>query len=47
MLCVPNTPGQLGQWGDRYEGDYDFIHSTMALRGDTPVLHPDVIALIG
>lgn len=47
MLCVPNSPGKLGQWGDRYEGDYDFADTTMQLRGDEPVLHSDVIALIG
>jgi hypothetical protein len=47
MMAVPNIPGQLGQWSDRYEGDYDFIAETMRLRGDTPVLHDDVIALIG
>jgi hypothetical protein len=47
MLCVPNTHGKLGRWGDRYEGDYDFIASTIELRGDTPILHDDVIATKG
>lgn len=37
--------GMVGQWGDRYEGDFDFIASTVALQGE-PVWHPDVIALI-
>jgi len=47
MMCVPNSPDLLGVWGDRYEGDYDFIATTMLLRGDEPVLHADVIAQIG
>jgi len=47
MICAPNQPQQLGRFGTRYEGDYDFAHTTMELRGDTPVLHTDVIALIG
>lgn len=47
MLVVPNDPDLLGTWGERYEGDYDFITTTMQLRGDEPLLHGDVIALIG
>ena len=31
MVVVPNVPGRLGVWGNRYEGDYDFITSTVAL----------------
>jgi hypothetical protein len=46
MFCVPRVKTRLGKWSDRYEGDLDFISSTMALRGDLPVLHDDVIALI-
>jgi len=30
MLLVPNVPPRLGVWGDRYEGDYDFLTSTLA-----------------
>lgn len=45
MICVPNRPDRLGQWGSRYEGDYDFIRSTCERMGD-PVWHQDVIALI-
>lgn len=26
----PNRPGKLGRWGCRYEGDFDFIASTLA-----------------
>jgi hypothetical protein len=47
MMVIPNAPGMLGEWSDRYEGDYDFLVETMRLRGDTPVLHDDVIAHIG
>jgi hypothetical protein len=47
MFVVPNDPATLGVWTDRYEGDYDFIHSTMVRRDDEPRLHEDVIALIG
>ena len=28
-LVMPNRPAWLGQWGDRYEGDYDFLRSTL------------------
>ncbi len=47
MLVVPNVEGKLGTWGDRYEGDLDFAATTMLLRGDEPILHADVVALIG
>jgi hypothetical protein len=46
MICVPRGRRKLGRWGDRYEGDFDFVSSTMELRGDLPVLHEDVIALV-
>lgn len=29
-FVVPNIPELLGQWTDRYEGDFDFISSTLA-----------------
>jgi SAM-dependent methyltransferase len=29
LFVVPNIPERLGQWGGRYEGDFDFIHSTL------------------
>jgi len=29
-FVVPNIPERLGQWTDRYEGDFDFISSTLA-----------------
>ena len=28
-FVVPNRPELLGEWSDRYEGDYDFIVSTL------------------
>jgi glycosyltransferase involved in cell wall biosynthesis len=31
MFVVPNVKERLGRWGDRYEGDYDFIRSTALL----------------
>jgi glycosyltransferase involved in cell wall biosynthesis len=45
MLVVPNDPARLGQWGDRYEGDFDFLTSTLDLHDRPPVFHPELIAL--
>ena len=45
MVCVPNVPPWLGRWGDRYEGDFDFIESTCRVLGE-PVWHRDVIAMV-
>lgn len=36
-LLAPNLPGKLGQWGARYEGDYDAITATLALHDQPPV----------
>ena len=30
MVCVPNDFSRIGRWGDRYEGDLDFIVGTVA-----------------
>lgn len=30
MFVVPNVPGRLGTWGSRYEGDLDFLKSTVS-----------------
>lgn len=30
MLVVANDPAMLGRWGNRYEGDFDFLTSTLA-----------------
>lgn len=43
-MVVPNIPERLGQWGERYAGDYDFIVSTLALWPDGPAWYDDVIA---
>jgi len=45
MVVAPNPPGQLGHWGDRYEGDFDFIESSCRQQGE-PLWHEDVIALV-
>jgi glycosyltransferase involved in cell wall biosynthesis len=46
MVVVPNVAHKLGKWGDRYEGDWDFISGTVSLLG-APVWHQDVIAIYG
>lgn len=46
MLCVPNQPDRLGRWGPRYEGDWDFLASTLELHDQPPVVHPDVVAVV-
>jgi hypothetical protein len=30
QFVVPNEPARLGHWGTRYEGDFDFVVSTLA-----------------
>jgi L-amino acid N-acyltransferase YncA len=32
-IVTPNVPGRVGRWGRRYEGDFDYITSTLALTG--------------
>ena len=46
MVVVPNVPGKLARWGDRYQGDYDFIVGTCELQGQ-PVWHEHAIAVYG
>ncbi|HLE22186.1 MAG TPA: glycosyltransferase family A protein [Vicinamibacteria bacterium] len=44
FVC-PNDPERLGRWSDRYEGDFDFIESTLALwPKDSLVWREEVIA---
>lgn len=43
QLIAPNVASKLGQWGTRYEGDYDFIVSTLAHYPDGPIWHDAVI----
>lgn len=44
-IVPPNDLAQLGRWGCRYGGDYDFIVSTLAHWPDGPAWFDDVIAL--
>lgn len=42
-LVAPNVPARLGTWGARYEGDFDFIRSTLAHYPDGAVWHAQLI----
>lgn len=47
-LVTPNLPSLLGRWGERYEGDYDFIRETLdrwARVGVEPVWVDRLIAI--
>lgn len=45
-MVVPNDPTRLGQWTDRYEGDFDFIEETLKLwEPIAPVWRKEVIVL--
>jgi glycosyl transferase family 2 len=45
MFAVPNVPGRVGRWTTRYEGDFDFITSTLALYPEgSVVFREEVIA---
>ncbi len=44
MYVVPREP--VAAWTHRYGHDLDFIAETMALRGDEPVYHPEVVAIV-
>lgn len=43
-LVTPNIPGRLGQWGERYGGDFDWIVSTLEHWPEGPTWYDDVIA---
>ena len=43
QMIAPNVPAKLGQWGTRYEGDFDYIASTLAHYPQGPVWHDTVI----
>ena len=45
MFVVPNDD-RLGRWTPRYQGDYDFIHSTLATHRRRARFHDEVIAEI-
>ena len=45
-FVVPNQPEKLGEWSDSYEGDFDFIVSTLEKwPEDSLVWRPEIIAL--
>lgn len=44
--CIVAPAASLGVWGDRYEGDFDFIQSTAARAGGV-IWHDDVICRYG
>ena len=45
MFVLPNNPSRLGVWGTRYEGDFDFIVSTLAFYPPgSLVWRPEVIS---
>jgi len=44
-IVPPNIPTRLGQWGERYGGDFDFIRSTLDLWDVPPAWNDDVIAI--
>lgn len=44
-IVSPNIPEKLGQWTDRYGGDFDFIVSTLAHWPEGPVWRDEVIAV--
>lgn len=48
MIVVPNLPGRLGRWGSRYEGDWDFIRSTLDLypNGEEDCVFDDRIVVV-
>ncbi len=46
LTVVPNDPDRLGRWGTRYESDHDFIAETLQIRGEEPVWHEEVVALV-
>jgi len=43
QMVAPNVPAKLGQWGTRYEGDFDYITSTLAHYPTGPIWHDTVI----
>jgi hypothetical protein len=43
MVCVPNEADAA--WGDRYQGDFDFITAVCTQFGD-PVWQPEAIAMV-
>jgi glycosyltransferase involved in cell wall biosynthesis len=46
MFCVPRAVAQNARWGDRYEGDYDFIVDAATHAPAEICWHYQVIALV-
>lgn len=48
MVCIPNQPARLGRWSNPLGpiSDFGFITRTMELRGDQPVFHEEVVAVV-
>ena len=44
-IVCPNAPEQLGKWGMRYTGDYDFVKETIALHEGNVIFRPEILAL--
>jgi glycosyltransferase involved in cell wall biosynthesis len=44
MFAVPNRREWLGTWSRHYEGDFEFLRSTLAKMCSEPIWHEDVIA---
>lgn len=42
QFVAPNVPEKLGQWSTRYEGDFDYITSTLAHYPEGPVWHDTI-----
>lgn len=46
-LLTPNIPGKVGKWGERYQGDWDYISSTVELHGgEQSIVWRDEIVVI-
>lgn len=46
MICVPRSWALYGKWGDRYEGDFDFIQGLAKRFGeDSIVWHEDLVVI--
>lgn len=46
MILIPNDPDRLGEWSERYEGDFDFLQS-MKWHVESINWWPEIIARIG
>jgi len=45
QFVIPNLPGRVGEWTDRYCGDFDFVTSTLRLwPPDSVVWREEIIA---